>query len=191
VFTDITGHWAADFISGLATQNLIGGFADGSFKPDIAINRAQYAALLVKAFNPAPKRDAIAFPDIPGSFWAKPFIDQAYRAGFISGFPDGSFKPDQNIPRFQLLASLVSGLGLSGGTPALLAAYDDRASIPQYAQTQIATATQQKLVVNYPNLRQLNPVRDTTRAEVAAFVYQALVQSGRSPTIPSPYIVLV
>lgn len=190
-FTDITGHWATDFISALAKQNLIGGFADGSFKPDIAINRAQYAALLVKAFNPSPKRDAIAFPDIPATFWAKPFIDQAYRAGFISGFPDGSFKPDQNIPRFQLLASLVSGLGLTGGEIALLAAYDDRASIPQYAQNQVATATQQQLVVNYPILRQLNPVRDTTRAEVAAFVYQALVQSGRSPAIASPYIVSV
>ncbi|MEX0269511.1 S-layer homology domain-containing protein [Leptolyngbyaceae cyanobacterium UHCC 1019] len=190
-FTDISGHWATDFISALAKQNLIGGFADGSFKPDIAINRAQYAALLVKAFNPSPKRDAIAFSDIPATFWAKPFIDQAYRAGFISGFPDGSFKPDQNIPRFQLLASLISGLGLTGGDISLLAAYDDRASIPQYAQNQIATATQQKLVVNHPTLRQLNPVRDTTRAEVAAFVYQALVQSGRSPVIASPYIVSV
>ena len=190
-FTDIAGHWATDFISSLAKQNLIGGFADGSFKPDIAINRAQYAALLVKAFNPSPKRDAIAFADIPGTFWAKPFIDQAYRAGFISGFPDGSFKPDQNMPRFQLLASLVSGLGLTGGDAALLAAYDDRASIPQYAQNQVATATQQRLVVNHPTLRQLNPVRDTTRAEVAAFVYQALVQSGRSPAIASPYIVSV
>ncbi|MBM0743279.1 S-layer homology domain-containing protein [Phormidium sp. CLA17] len=190
-FIDIAGHWATDFISSLAKQNLIGGFADGSFKPDIAINRAQYAALLVKAFNPSPKRDAIAFSDIPATFWAKPFIDQAYRAGFISGFPDGSFKPDQNMPRFQLLASLVSGLGLSGGDATLLAAYDDRASIPQYAQNQVATATQQKLVVNFPTLRQLNPVRDTTRAEVAAFVYQALVQSGRSPAIASPYIVSV
>jgi parallel beta-helix repeat protein len=188
-FTDIAGHWATDFISALAKQNLIGGSADGSFKPDIAINRAQYAALLVRAFNPSPKREAIAFSDIPATFWAKPFIDQAYRAGFISGFPDGSFKPDQNIPRFQLLASLVSGLGLTGGDVSLLAAYDDRASIPQYAQNQIATATQQKLVVNHPTLRQLNPVRDTTRAEVAAFVYQALVQSGRSPMIDSPYIV--
>ncbi len=190
-FTDIAGHWAADFISPLAKQNLIGGFADGSFKPDSAINRAQYAALLVKAFNPAPKREAIAFSDIPATFWAKPFIDQAYRAGFISGFPDGSFKPDQNMPRFQLLASLVSGLGLTGGDISLLAAYDDRASIPQYAQTQVATATQQKLVVNHPSLRQLNPVRDTTRAEVAAFVHQALVQAGRSPVIASPYIVSV
>jgi hypothetical protein len=189
IFSDIQAHWAADFITGLAKQDLIGGFADGTFKPDIPINRAQYAALLVRAFNPPIKRPAVAFSDVPSSFWAKSFIDRAYQAGFISGFPDGGFKPEQNILRLQVLVSLVTGLELSGGDVGVLNLFDDRAAIPQYAQNQIATATQRKLVVNFPNLRLLNPNRDGTRAEVAAMVYQALVQAGRSPAIASPYIV--
>ncbi len=191
IFADIQGHWATDFITGLAKQDLIGGFADGTFKPDIPINRSQYAALIVKAFNPPVKRAAIAFGDVPADFWAKPFIDRAYQAGFISGFPDGTFKPDQNVLRLQVLASLVSGLGLPAGDLNNLSFYDDRGTIPQYAQSQVASATQQKLVVNYPNVRQLNPNRDASRAEVAATVYQALVQAGRSPAINSPYIVVV
>jgi parallel beta-helix repeat protein len=191
VYTDINGHWAADFITGLAKQDLISGFADGTFQPDAPLNRAQFAALVVKAFNPAPKRDAIRFTDVPDGFWAKPFIDRAYQAGFISGFNDGSFKPDQNVVRLQPLIALVSGLGLTGGDPSLLNNYDDRASIPQYAQTQIATATQKRIVVNYPTLRQLNPNREATRGEVAAIVYQALVQAGRSTALNSPYIVAV
>lgn len=190
VFTDISGHWAADFITGLARQDLIGGFEDGSFKPDSPINRVQYAALVVKAFNPPARRAAITFPDIPANYWAKSFIDRAYQAGFISGLPDGSFRPNQNILRLQVLTSLVSGLGLTGADLNALNAYDDRGSIPQYAQEQISVATKQRLVVNYPNLRQLNPNRDASRAEVAAIAYQALVQAGRSPAITSPYIVV-
>lgn len=188
-FTDIQGHWAEAFISGLAAQNLIGGFPDGSFKPDLPMNRAQYASLIVGAFNPAPKRDGVTFADVPNDFWAKSFIDRAYRAGFISGFPDGTFQPAQNVLRLQVFVSLVSGLGYPAGNTTVLTAYDDRSSIPQYAQNQIAAATQRDMVVNYPNVSQLNPNRDATRAEVAATVYQALVQAGRAVAINSPYIV--
>lgn len=191
LFTDIQGHWAADFIVGLARQNLIGGFEDGSFRPDIPINRAQYASLVVNAFNPTAKRTATTFSDVPANFWAKPFIDRAFQGGFISGFPDGSFKPGQNILRLQVLASLVTGLELTGADINALNVFDDRATIPQYAQNQVSIATLQQLVVNFPNLRQLNPNRDTTRAEVAAIVYQALVRAGRSASINSPYIVRV
>lgn len=191
LFTDVEGHWAADFINGLARQNFIGGFEDGSFRPDIPINRAQYASLVVNAFNPPARRAAIAFTDVPANFWAKPFIDRAYQGGFISGFPDNTFKPGQNILRLQVLASLVSGLGLTGTDLNALNAYDDRAAIPQYAQNQVSIATLQSLVVNFPNLRQLNPNRDASRAEVAATVYQALVKSGRLAALNSPYVVRV
>jgi hypothetical protein len=44
-------------------------------------------------------------------------------------------------------------------------------------------------VVNYPNVGQLNPEREATRAEVAAFIYQALVNAGKAQAISSPYIV--
>ena len=188
-FTDIAGHWAAPFITALATQDFLGGFPDGQFRPDAAMTRATYAALVVKAFNPLPRRPAIAFTDVASNFWAKHAINRAYQAGFISGIPDGTFRPEQNIQRAQVLASLVSGLQLTGGDQTLLNAYDDRLAIPEYAQTQIATATHHHLVVNYPALRQLNPNRDSTRAEVAAVVCQALVHQGRSPTLLSPYIV--
>ncbi|HEY9656078.1 MAG TPA: S-layer homology domain-containing protein, partial [Crinalium sp.] len=191
VFTDIQGHWAAAFITGLANQNLISGFEDGSFKPDLTMNRAQYAAIIAKDFNPPPKRPASNFADLPANFWAKPAIDQAYQGGFISGFPDGTFQPGQNVLRLQVWLSLVSGLGLPAGDLSLLNAYDDRATVPQNAQVQVATATKAKIVVNFPNVRQLNATREATRAEVAAIVYQGLVQAGRSTAINSPYIVSV
>jgi parallel beta-helix repeat protein len=191
LFTDIQGHWAAEFIQRLASQNLVSGFEDGSFKPDAKINRAQYAAIVARALNPTSRREAIQFPDVPADFWAKAAIEQAYRGGFISGFPDGTFQPSQNVLRLQILLSLVSGLGLPAGDINSLGIFDDRATIPANAQATVAGATQNQLVVNYPNVRQLNPLREATRADVVAMIYQAQVRAGKATPINSPYIVSV
>ena len=67
--------------------------------------------------------------------------------------------------------------------------YQDANQIPNYAQSSIAAATEQQLVVNYPDLTRLNPDQPATRAEVAAFIYQALYSQGQASVIPSPYIV--
>lgn len=188
-FTDITSHWAKDFILGLSSQNFIQGFADGTFKPDTPMTRAQYATLLAKAFNPTPKRQASTFSDVPGDFWAKGAIEQAYRAGFISGFPDGTFKPNQNVTRLQLVLSLVSGFGLTPASPNVLAIFDDRTAIPSAFQDRVAAAAQADIIVNYPKQRQFNPNREASRADVSAMVYQTLVRDGRVAAIDSPYVV--
>jgi S-layer homology domain len=189
MFTDITQHWAKEFILGLANQSFISGFADGTFQPDVPMTRAQYAAILAKAFNPAPRRSAITFSDVGADFWAKPMIEQAYRAGFISGFPDGTFKPNQNVTRLQMALSLVSGFNIPAGDVGVLALYDDRSAIPQPFQDKVAAATQEKIIVNFPNVRLFNPNRDATRAEVSAMIYQTLARDGRVASSNSPYIV--
>jgi hypothetical protein len=135
-FTDIKGHWAADFITALAKQGLISGFKDGTFKPDEKMTRAQYAALLVKAFNPTAKRDAGKFTDVANDYWAKDVIQQAYRGEFVSGFPNNTFRPNDNVQRVQVIVSVVNGLGLSATDPNALTAYDDRRQLPETQATQ-------------------------------------------------------
>ncbi len=187
--TDIANHWAFAFIQPLVNQGIIKGFPDRTFKPDALMKRAEYAALLVKAFNPPAKRAAIKFTDVADNFWASQAIQQAYRGEFLSGFPDKTFKPNDNVQRVQVIVSLVNGLGLTGGILSDLNVYDDGGAIPDYGKDEIATATRNGLIVNYPNLKKLNPTRDATRAEVAAILYQALVDAKRMPPITSPYIV--
>jgi parallel beta-helix repeat protein len=189
-FNDVSAnYWAKAYIEALASRNIIAGFPDGSFKPDAPVTRDQFAAIIAKAFNPAPKKDAIAFTDVKSDYWAFKVIQVAARGGFISGYPDKTFKPKQEIPRVQVLVALANGLGLTAPNPSVLSFYSDVASIPQYATAAVAGATAKGLVVNYPNVKQLNPNRQATRAEVAAFIYQSLVSSGTVPAIQSPYIV--
>lgn len=188
-FTDIQEHWAASFIRPLASLNLVSGLTDGSFKPDAPMNRAQYAALVVKVFNPTPIRPATQFIDIPADFWALPVISQAYRGGFLSGFPDQTFHPQQNLRRIELITSLVHGLSLPNASESVLDIYQDRDTIPPYALPTVAAATQAGIIINYPTPNQLQPKREVTRAEVTAFVYQALTKTGRVSASNSPYSV--
>ena len=188
-FSDIQNHWAKPFIEGLLDKGLISGFKDGTFKPDEKMTRAQYAALLVKAFNPSAKRNAINFTDVAADLWAKDVIQQAYRGEFLSGFPKNTFKPNDNVQRAQVIVSLVNGLGLSASDETVLSIYSDRAAIPDYAKDEVNTATKKEIVVSYPDTKQLNPTKDATRAEVAAMVYQALVDANQVSEVNSDYIV--
>jgi parallel beta-helix repeat protein len=191
LFSDIHNHWAADFIRGLATAQLVSGMKDGRFLPDAPMNRAQYAALVVQAFQPQPRRAAAAFRDVPSDFWAADAIQQAYRGHFMSGFPDQTFGPQHPLLRVQVWVSLVDGLGL--GTTAtvdlnVLGQFTDYTQIPRYALKGLAIATTEGLVVNFPEVNTLRPNQIATRGEVCALVYQALVASDRLPPQPSPYI---
>ncbi|MEB3181235.1 MAG: S-layer homology domain-containing protein [Nostocaceae cyanobacterium] len=188
-FPDVQGHWAAAFIQAMVDKGLLSGFPNGTFQPEAPITRAQYAAVIAKTFNQPISNKSSNFTDIADNFWATPAIMRAARMGFISGFGDGSFRPGQNLTRVQAIVSIVNGLKLTGGNPNGLNRMSDRAQIPSYATNAVTTAIQKLLVVNYPQTDQLEPLRDITRAEVAAIIYQALVALGQSDPIASAYIV--
>lgn len=182
-FSDLVGHWAEAYIRALVSMNLTQGFADGSYQPDKPMTRAQYAALITSAFSPTPKRQPTEFTDIPQDFWAAKAIEIAASGGFVGGFSDRTFRPHQNVQRLQVIVSLVNGLGLPAASQDLLNVYTDRKSIPEYARTAVATATQQKIIINYPDPKILAPTKEATRAEVAAMIYQALVAIQRTKPI--------
>jgi parallel beta-helix repeat protein len=190
-FRDIQGYWAQPYIEALIAKDVIAGFPDGSFKPTDPVTRAQFATIISKAFAPPSQRATQEFKDVKQNFWAYGAIQTAYKGGFVAGYPGGLFQPQQAIPRVQSLVSLANGLKLAANNPNALATYADADQVPKYAADPVSAATVKQLVVNYPIPTQLNPNRDATRAEVAAFVYQALVSNGRAQAIASPYIVRV
>jgi hypothetical protein len=191
-FSDIQGSWAQACIAELTQKGVISGYPDGTFRPDAPVTRAEFAALVGKAFpNSSRVRAAAQFVDVSSSFWAYNAVSFASQTGFLSGYPGGIFNPAQNIPRAQVLVALASGLNYSPSQPidATLASFADAGTIPTYAQSGIASATEKRLVVNHPNVEYLNPNQLASRAEVSAFLCQALTGTGQlSAMIPSQYI---
>jgi hypothetical protein len=191
-FVDVpAGFWASPFIDALSARGVIQGFEGNSFRPNQPVTRAEFAALIQKAFDNQPGDKTVQYKDLKANFWANPAIDRATKIGFLRGYPGNIFQPQQRIPRVQALVALASGLNLKPSAPPnqVLNIYKDAKNIPKYALDRIAAATENGLVVNYPNRDVLNPNRNITRAEVAAVVYQALVKAGRVEPIPSPNIV--
>lgn len=145
-FSDVSfNHWARPFITVLAQNNILMGYSDGTFRPDMPITKAQFDSILQRTF------------------------------GSTKG---SSLNGDDPISRMQALVALSNKLDLEpeGSVNNTLNAYRDAVEIPSYAHEEIAAATQNSLVVNYPNVLYLNPYRAMTRADAAAFIYQALVQ---------------
>ncbi len=191
-FIDVApNYWAKSYIEALASKGVIAGFPDGSFKPNEPVTRAQFAAIINKAFAPQAQQQATNFRDVSRNFWAYDAIQAASRSPFLAGYPNNTFRPQLEIPRVQVLVALANGLGLTANNQNVISVYADANLIPGWAQPSVAAATAKQLVVNYPTATQLNPTRQATRAEVAAFVYQALVNAGQAQPIPSPYVVTV
>ena len=185
-FVDVgNGYWAQPYIETLAAEQIIAGFPDGSFKPDQPVTRAQFAAIVRQAFDQARTRSAPNFGDVPTSYWATEAIADAYGQGFMSGYPDSTFQPEQQIPRVQVVVALANGLGMSASSSdnQALGVYRDAGQIPDYAQGPVAAATENEIVVSYPDVNRLQPGQTATRADVAAFIYQALVAEGELPAL--------
>jgi S-layer homology domain len=187
--SDVAGNWAEPFIQVLVQKDIIKGYPDGTFRPDQPITRAEFAALLNKAFDLQPIREGRKFKDVPNNYWAADVIQKAYRSGFLSGYP-GSFGPKQNLLRIQGLVSLVNGSKLQpSGDLDLNSVFGDAAQVPSYGQNALVAATQKCVAVSveYDSSRlpggNFGPNTVATRADVAAYIHQVLVGSGRLPAL--------
>ncbi|MCG9886762.1 MAG: S-layer homology domain-containing protein [Cyanobacteria bacterium] len=193
-FPDVpSGYWAKEYIDALVARNVLAGFPDGTFRPDAPVTRAQFSSMLQAVYrgNKPTVRNAIGFRDVPSNHWASQSIRTAYELGFLSGYPDSIFLPEQNIPREQVLVALANGLNYRANNPVdqvISGTFNDGYAISDFARPAIAAATEKRMVVNYPSPSTLNPGRNATRAEVAAFLYQALLSEGRVGAIPSAYV---
>ncbi|MBN8563016.1 MULTISPECIES: S-layer homology domain-containing protein [Leptolyngbya] len=185
-FSDVpSDFWAGAYIGELSRRGIISGFDGGVFKPNESLTRAQFASLLGKAFGKPKQRQSVEFQDVPANYWAKSAIDDAIQTGFMSGYSEGDFRPDQQIPLYQLQVALAAGLKLQPQTPVAqtLTNFKDAAQLPKWSQEKVAAAIDSGLITGYPSPQELTPTRTATRADAAALIYQALVKEGRiTPT---------
>jgi predicted DsbA family dithiol-disulfide isomerase len=192
-FADVPeDYWASPYITALVQRDVMSGFPeDNTFKPNSSITRAEFAALLRSAFDQQRTLETPNFKDVSSEFWAWSAIQETSKTNFLRGYPNNTFQPKQPIPKVQVLVALASGLGLEANQSPqeVLQTYQDSNQIPEYAREKISAATEAGIVVNYPNTESLNPTQDATRAEVAAMVYQALVEAGKADAVTSEYVV--
>lgn len=178
-FKDTTGHWSKQEVEVLASHGIIKGYTDSTFKPDLAITRAEFVAILVNSSRQTlPSGTGDSFSDIPSTHWAASTIQLARQKGWVGGYPGNQFLPDQTITREEMVAILMrySGAGQKEDT-GLLKDFADFGSISDWAKGAFNTAVDQGLIKGYQN--QLLPGDNTTRAEAATIFYRYLGQQKR------------
>jgi len=95
--------WYANAVSTLTNGNLLTGYPDGSFRPGQAMTRAEFSALVVRVMGFGHVTGNAAFTDTAGH-WATNYIHAAYVMGWVQGFGDGTFRPDQFVTRAEVAA---------------------------------------------------------------------------------------
>ncbi|MBE7381631.1 MAG: S-layer homology domain-containing protein [Leptolyngbya sp. SIO1E4] len=183
VFSDVPDtHWAKVYIDALTARGILNGLPDGSYAPDRPMTRAELSVQVAQAFEVEPTQDPQLFTDIPQDYWAAATIDEAVATGFMKGYPNQVFQPNQTVPRVQVLVALSTGLSLpespiSAGT---LQPYQDQSAIPEWARDKVAAALESGIITPPADgTAQLRPNAPATRAEVAAMLYHALTYMGK------------
>jgi len=214
-FADVQGHWAQPCIEQLAQRQIMGEYSYGLFQPNLPMNRGDYAAMIIEAFPNTPikrSEETFNFIDLPETYWGNASIREAWLTGFMIGYPGNIFAPFQPISRLEVVLSLMSGLGYlstipeipeSQGQPTILEQqaqrqeqmriledlqeyFNDANEIPVYGRQDVLNTINDGLIVNYPDVRLFRPNQPATRAEIAAFLCQALKTTA---VVPSEYIV--
>ena len=140
-FSDVSaGAWYATAVNTLVELDVLSGYEDGTFRPNNAVTRAEFVTAVCKCFDSLSTGSA-GFSDVSGH-WAEGFINQAVAEDWISGFPDGTFRPDESIQRCQVTAILNKALERTGSGFAADAGTQEFVDVPSshWAYEHIAEA---------------------------------------------------
>ena len=102
-FNDVAKDcWAANYIGYMQQFGIVTGYTDGSFRPDAPVTRAEFAAIASR-FEKLTQGSA-SFTDVPDTHWAVRYINFAATRGWVTGYEDGTFKPEHSITRAEVAA---------------------------------------------------------------------------------------
>lgn len=171
-FTDVTNHWAYSAIKRVYTRGLMVGMDEKTFAPDQQLSRAMLAVILyAMAGEPAVTGES-PFTDVPAGCWYTDAIVWAAQNGIVSGFGDGTFRPNAAITRAQAAVMLYGYAAFTGAdvtARADLSAYSDAGQIPAWAMDAMQWANARQLIVGRDSSH-LVPDGGATRAEMAAIL---------------------
>ncbi len=170
-FTDVTGHWAHDYITELYADGIVSGKSANVFAPDETTTRAELTKMVLLAFEyDVPESVAESgFDDVDANEWYAPYIVKAKELGLVEGYEDGTFKPNQEVNRVEALKIILSAseLEITGGEME----FDDTTAGAWYEKF-VAYAQFKNIVGGYGD-GTFAPSNSITRAECAKMLVKS------------------
>lgn len=175
-FSDLeNSHIFYDEIHFLASENLISGFPDGTFKPGQTVTRAQAAMMIGKALQLDGEPKNTDFKDVNPAVTGSGYIAAAVEKGIITGFPDRTFRPYESVTRGQMAILLNRAFSLTTGQ----VNYFRDVSSNMAAYQAIINVFESGIAGGYPD-GTFRPNHPVTRGEFSAFMARVLEPSFRN-----------
>lgn len=182
-YADVQGHWAQSDVMALVSKMIMNSRSTTKFEPNKPITREEFAVSIARALGLTPDSEAAKrFRDVNQGDITGAYIGAAIRAGIISGFPDGTFKPKQFITREQITLMMVraaqaSGYRMSAAHTDVLKPYKDYKDFTRAGSTIVAQAVQDGLIQGV-SANRFDPKGSATRAQAAILLNRLLKKVG-------------
>jgi uncharacterized repeat protein (TIGR02543 family) len=174
-FSDIDGHWSQANIEQAVNSGIVNGYANGTFKPNNTVTRAEFAVMLMNALKPQGNGAELTFIDAAEiGTWAKKATALAVQAGIIKGYEDGTFHPGAGITRSEMAMMIANALGQPIDEVTVTGFVDDKV-IPKWAKS--AVAAMKKLgIITGKDMNKYAPDEHATRAEAVTVLLKMMEQ---------------
>lgn len=176
LFADVANdYFAYDEIAYLTEEGIIGGYPDGTFRPNDSLTRAQAVTMIARALEWDTSIKRTNFSDVSSDYYAAGAISYASSHEIINGFPDGTFRPNQSITRAQM--SAILGNAFSLGTSNTGPFRDVNRNTTGYEE--INQLYRLGIVSGYDNNTRFQPNNPLTRAQFAIILSRLLNEDLR------------
>ena len=181
--SDVATHWAKAQITDWANKGLVKSYPDGSFKPDNNISRAEFMALVNGAFGYKDKA-VIDYKDVSADKWFADTVAVAKAAGYITGYSDGTMKPNNYITR-QEAAIIIMKIKKLQENATGADSFGDAAGIPGWSKGAVGAVASANIMGGYPD-GTFKAVNLITRAEAVVALNKALPAPPVTPPVTPP-----
>lgn len=161
--TDTKGHWAEQIIADWINYGWVSGYEDGTFKPDKDISRVEFVTMVNRSLG-LEKQTTVNYSDVLPTDRFIEEIAKGTFAGYISGYPDGTFKPLKKVSRQEAAAMIARVLKLNLNYQNVLTTIKDNGQIPQWSRNAIAAVISAGYMGGYSD-KTFRPMAHITRAE--------------------------
>ncbi|PKL36512.1 hypothetical protein CVV38_01240 [Candidatus Peregrinibacteria bacterium HGW-Peregrinibacteria-1] len=175
-FEDIRGHWAGTYVEELRAKGVVAGKSADSFAPEDAVTRAELLKMVLEAYGvDIETRDTSSFSDVSAQDWFIDYVETAKMVEYISGYEDGTFRPNEFVNRAEALAIILKASELAlntGGSHS----FPDVSADAWYVDL-ISFAVENAVVSGYEN-GNFGPSDSMTRAQVAKVIVLVMKLKG-------------
>ncbi|ONI40676.1 hypothetical protein AN640_08455 [Candidatus Epulonipiscium fishelsonii] len=181
VFSDISQHWAKSNIESLTSNNILGGYPDGTFRPNEKLTRAELAACLKKIFNIPINIEGKEYYDVEDGQWYSDTIETVMHFGLMNDYGN-EFKPKQPITREEVAYAIVQAFGMNREYITRINSstkFTDSDQISYWARSAVDILATKGFLMGDPDGK-LRPQCQMTRAEVTILLDRAIKESGYS-----------